>query len=52
MITKTTRILKEDYDRLKEESKHFDLPMAELVHIHLTWYKKHYKRELSERLER
>ncbi|MBA7707491.1 hypothetical protein ES703_116364 [subsurface metagenome] len=52
MTTKLVRIFKEDYDRLKEERDHFDLSIAELVHIHLTWYKKHHKEELSERLER
>jgi len=38
------RIFKEDYDHLKEESEHFDLPIGELVHIHLTWYKRQLKR--------
>ncbi len=42
--SKLVRVLKEDYDHLKEESEHFDLPIGELMHIHLTWYKRQLKR--------
>lgn len=42
--SKTIRILCEDLERLKKEREYFDLSIGELVHIHLTWYKKQLKR--------
>lgn len=42
--SKTIRILSEDHERLKKESEYFDLPIGELVHIHLAWYKRQLKR--------
>ena len=42
--SKLVRIKVEDYNKLKAESEYFDLPLGELVHIHLTWYKRQLKR--------
>jgi len=54
MTTKLIRVFKEDKDRLMEESKHFDLPIALILHLRLAWYEKHpvVFRRLFKELER